>query len=310
MQVHRSSTAVQVEAHLRRHILPTFGDRPIASIRPSEIQAWVRERQGKLQAATIEVAYRYLAAIFRMAVRDRMIVRTPCVEVKLPRVERRRVTPLRTEEVAAVVAAVPERYRALIIVGAGAGLRQGEAFGLTVPHVDFLRARLHVEQQLVLLPKRPMFLAPPKTESSDRKIPLGDVVVRALARHLELFPPTCALEAVSGRQEPLVFSTDRGQPISRTTFSAQVWRPAVKVAGLTGKVTYHDLRHYYASLLIGRGASVKVVQARLGHKSATETLDTYSHLGPDDEDLTRNATDAELAALADGKTTGKIMVGE
>jgi integrase len=138
MQIHRSSTTVQVEAHIRRHLVPTFGDRPIASIRPSEIQAWVKERQAKLHPATIEVAYRYLAAIFRMAVRDGMISRTPCVDVKLPRVQRRRVQPLRTEEVADLVAAVPERYRALVILGAGAGLRQGEAFGLTVPHVDFL----------------------------------------------------------------------------------------------------------------------------------------------------------------------------
>jgi hypothetical protein len=42
----------------------------------------------------------------------------------------------------------------------------------------------------------------------------------------------------------------------------------------------HDLRHFYASLLIRHGASVKTVQARLGHKSATETLDTYGHLWP------------------------------
>jgi integrase len=49
-------------------------------------------------------------------------------------------------------------------------------------------------------------------------------------------------------------------------------------------VTFHDLRHYYASLLIRHNESVKVVQARLGHSSAAETLDTYSHLWPDSED--------------------------
>lgn len=59
-------------------------------------------------------------------------------------------------------------------------------------------------------------------------------------------------------------------------------------------VVFHDLRHYYASLLIRHGASVKVVQARLGHKSAGETLDTYSHLWPDDDDRTRGAVDAVL----------------
>jgi integrase len=61
------------------------------------------------------------------------------------------------------------------------------------------------------------------------------------------------------------------------------------------------LRHHFASLLIARGASVKVVQARLGHSSAKTTLDVYGHLWPDDEDATRAAIDDELGvALAGG----------
>lgn len=55
-----------------------------------------------------------------------------------------------------------------------------------------------------------------------------------------------------------------------------------------------ELRHFYASLLIRYGESVKVVQERLGHASAAETLDTYSHLWPDSEDRTRAAVDAVL----------------
>jgi hypothetical protein len=64
-------------------------------------------------------------------------------------------------------------------------------------------------------------------------------------------------------------------------------------------VTFHDLRHYYASLLIQHGESVKVVQRRLGHKSAVETLDTYSHLWPDSEDRTREAVDQMLGQPAE-----------
>ncbi len=56
----------------------------------------------------------------------------------------------------------------------------------------------------------------------------------------------------------------------------------------------HDLRHYFASVLIRSGASVKVVQARLGHSSAKTTLDVYGHLFADEEDRTRAAVDAEL----------------
>ena len=53
----------------------------------------------------------------------------------------------------------------------------------------------------------------------------------------------------------------------------------------------HSLRHLYASQLIRHGESVKTVQARLGHASASETLDTYSHLWPDSEERTREAVD-------------------
>ena len=62
---------------------------------------------------------------------------------------------------------------------------------------------------------------------------------------------------------------------------------------------FHALRHYYASLLIRHGESVKTVQSRLGHASAVETLDTYSHLWPDSDDRTRDAIDSVLGFTAD-----------
>ena len=89
----------------------------------------------------------------------------------------------------------------------------------------------------------------------------------------------------------------RSSPLRRTRFSS-IWRPAA-AAGRGAEVTFHDLRHYYASLLIQHGESVKVVQRRLGHKSAVETLDTYSHLWPDSEDRTRKAVDQVLGRPAE-----------
>ena len=62
----------------------------------------------------------------------------------------------------------------------------------------------------------------------------------------------------------------------------------------------HALRHYYASLLIRYGESVKTVQVRLGHASAAETLDTYSHLWPDSDDRTRAAIDSVLGEQPPG----------
>jgi hypothetical protein len=110
-------------------------------------------------------------------------------------------------------------------------------------------------------------------------------------------PALARLRRVGPWLEP-IFTDDGGAPISRTRFSADIWRPAVERAGVPKGVGFHGLRHYYASLLISQGASVKTVQARLGHASATETLNTYAHLWPESEDHTRAAIDRILGTLA------------
>jgi integrase len=136
----------------------------------------------------------------------------------------------------------------------------------------------------VQVAKQKLALGPLKTKASYRTIPLPDVVLEALSAHLAQF-----------RSTGCVFTDDAGQPLKRTRFS-EVWRHACRHAGLADSITMHDLRHYYASLLIQHGESVKVVQARLGHKDATETLNTYAHLWPDSEDSTRAAVDLVLGA--------------
>lgn len=284
-RVHRESTAAQVDSHLRNHVLPVFGSRQLSSVRPTEVQALVRGLVDKgLAPATVEVVYRYVVAIFRAAVDDQLIKSSPCRGVKLPKQERRQVVPLEVATVDALAEAVPARYRALVILAAGTGLRQGEAFGLQLDRVDFLRRTLTVDQQLVLLVGQAPKLAPPKTTASYRTIPLPGVVVDELAAHLATYPV-----GDSG----LVFTNDAGEGIKRTRFS-EIWRPAVAAAGAPDGTRFHDLRHFFASLLIRYGESVKVVQSRLGHASAAETLDTYSHLWPDSEDRTREAVDLVL----------------
>jgi integrase len=294
-QVHADTTAVAVAGDLRNNILPAFGDREIGRIRHSDVQAWVRRLSERLAPATVDRSYRWLAAIFRLAVNDDLIRRSPCFAIKLPAKPDEKVEPLRREDVEALLEALPARYRALAVVGAGAGLRQGEAFGLTVPKIDFLRGHeIRVRQQLKHLAPDPPYLGRTKTPSSVRAVPVGDTVLHALARHLEQFPAVTELVGhQSGQPEPLVFTDDRGEPLRGNRF-ARVWGRARVDAGLCDDVTFHDLRHYFASLLIHKGLSVKAVQEALGHKTATETLNTYGHLWPDDAGLTRRAVDEVL----------------
>jgi integrase len=284
-QVHRPTSAAHAETMLRRHAYPAFGGRPLSSIRPSEIQAWVKGRP--LAPSTVHVLHGIVSSIFRAAVRDRLITSSPCEATKLPRKVRPKIVPLSIEAVDGLAAAVPEHYRALVILCAGMGLRQGEAFGLTEDRVDFLRRKIEVDRQLV--GREPAGLprfGPPKTSASFRTIPLPDVVGEALAEHLRVF---------GTGPGGLLFRGDNDVPLRRPWFSRWVWRPAVGVVDEAPAGTgMHDLRHFYASLLIRHGESVKVVQARLGHATAAETLDTYSHLWPDSDDTTRTAVDSAL----------------
>lgn len=303
----RPSSRYNYESHLRRHVYPTFGDRRLSSIMPSEVQAWVSRltvgdpaRKAKpLAASTAGVVHAILFSIMAAAVVDRKIKANPCEATKLPKDERvRRVVPMTTEQTLVIRESMPAELRAMVTLGAGTGMRQSEVFGLTLDRLDMLRRTVTVDRQILTVPGRGPAFGPPKTKASVRTIPLPRVVVDALAEHLAAFP---ALD--DGAFAGLVFHHDGG-PWTRQAFG-HIWRPVVQAAGLPPRTGFHALRHYYASLLIRHGESVKTVQARLGHASAAETLDTYSHLWPDSEDRTRDAVDLVLAPVADSLRTAE-----
>ena len=321
---HRASTAAKVESNLRNHILPFFDDQPIGLIRPSAIKSWVKDRSAAMSPSTLEVVYSYLVAIFKTAVDDRVISSSPCPLPKrvLPRPPKHEVSPPTTAEVEAILVALPARYRAIAIVAAGAGLRSGEILGLTKPKFDALRRQLIVDQQLLMPSKGAAYIGQPKTDASYRTVPIPQAVVDALAAHIAAFPsePVTLLSNASGKDETkaheFLFTNEKGQPIRRNRLN-EIWRAAVAAAtveksgetvSVADGIGLHDLRHYYASLLIHAGCSVKTVQKRLGHSSAAETLDTYAHLWDDDEDRTRDAVQAVLGEVLNG-TAERAAVG-
>lgn len=295
VQVHRPGTARSAEQQLRLHVYPVIGARPIADIRQSEIQGLVRRMGEQLAPGTVEVTYGRVVAVFRSAVRDRLIASSPCVDITLPsKPPASTLQVLEREQVAALALAVPARYRGLVVAGAGTGLRPSELFGLTVDRIDFLKRVVRVDRQLVRV-KGGVDFGPLKTQASYRTVPLGQTVVGALAAHLAEWPAHPDLG--------LVFTSDRSGPVQQHPF-ASTFDTARTRAKLPAWATPHDLRHYFASVLIRSGASVKVVQARLGHASAKTTLDTYGHLFADEEDRTRAAIDAEFGGIA-GWTRGE-----
>lgn len=298
-QLHIESTAIHVEHAIRLHIVPILGKFAVGKVRPSNVQAWVKDRSAVLAPTTLRVVYRYLSAIFASAVRDRLIARTPCIDIKLPAIDRdKRVIPT-PEQVHSLARLMPDRLSAAVYVAAGCGLRLGEVLGLEVGDIDFDRAELSVRQQLKSHKGRPPYLGRPKTKTSARVVELPEVVADALRRHLEKAPDPVEVDDETNPRKPvrrpavLVFRSADGNPVFASTFS-RTWVPVRTRVGLPPRWGFHGLRHYYATLLIHAGASVKTVQLALGHSTPTITLNEYVHEWPDVLDRTRALVDGAL----------------
>ncbi len=284
------STRESVASVLRVHLLPTFGDVELRAVRPSTVQAWLRGRQERSAPKSVRVMLGWLSSILGAAVADELIARNPCraPSVKAPALDQSPVVPWTRERVDAVIAAHPAPYRAVPVVAAGCGLRQGEVFGLRVVDVDFLRHRVLVRQQVKLVGGRPV-IAPPKGRKT-REVPLPDVVAVAIAERLRAHP---------AGEDGLVFTSRERKPLDRTHYNPYVWKPALVAAGVepTRANGMHALRHHYASVLLDGGVSIRALADYLGHSDPGFTLRVYTHLMPASEDRARQVVDAAFCRV-------------
>jgi len=142
--------------------------------------------------------------------------------VELPPKSKVEVIPPTVEEVQALLTAMPDRCRIAGVLAAGVGLRQGEALGLTVDRIDFLRRHVRIDRQMVTPKQGAPRFGPVKGSILSRTVPLADAVLEALSDHLAAFPPG---------PEGIVLTYHDGRPIKRNRFGA-MWRQTEHRAGL------------------------------------------------------------------------------
>ena len=274
----RPSTVRQAEVHVKL-IRERFGAVQLAAVRPSEVRSWTAALRAEGRAPSYVYAlHGRLSQIMADAVHDGLIPRNPCSRRTSPGAAKQRPYVATTAHVWALYDAVPVGIRPAVLLGAHAGLRLSEAAALRPEDVDFLH--------LVISPAIQWPAEPLKTEASRTPIPIP----RELA--LEL---SAALARSGG--EAFV-TNDLLRPAGPWAIERAVRAHRV-AAGLPANFRYHDLRHYFASLLIASGLDVKVVQARMRHESAKTTLDTYGHLWPDRDESSRTAISAVYAERPD-----------
>ncbi|MFI9295361.1 tyrosine-type recombinase/integrase [Streptomyces gardneri] len=257
-RIYRPNSALKVDGVFRLYIDPSFQHRPVGKITTDEIRAWLAsDRMANLSPASRHTALGYLHSVLHKAIEDGLINRDPSSPVKVNGGKHKPIDRvLSSHEVSLLIKAAPDELRPVVMLAAGTGLRLGEVLGLAAQDVDLERNLLHVRQQWLLKQGE---LGPLKTESSRRTVPLADVLVTMLRPLVE--------SAESSSAPHLLFTLGRRVE--------GMWAKAIKDAGVAAR--FHDLRHHFASVLIGSGADVKAVQKILGHTSAAMTLDTYAH---------------------------------
>jgi hypothetical protein len=151
--MHKPLTVIRHDGLIRNHIEPTpFGSRRVATVRPSEVQAWVTDRSKVLAPLTVRILVGLVRSAFNAAVVDRIVGASPFQKIVLPRVERDRIVPLTVEQVDELADVIGDRYRAMVVAQAGLGLRIGELLACASRTSTFSAVRFESSIRLTSAP--------------------------------------------------------------------------------------------------------------------------------------------------------------
>lgn len=277
-----------------------FGNVPVQDLDVATInKAYAKMRKSGTSASALHKTHQKLSQVMKRAVKEEIILRNPCDlidDVKRPEAAERR--SLSAEQAMQLALDLKECERSGRIVAVwlalATGVRRGEALGLVWGNVDLVRKRIRIQKQLDSKGVR----RDPKSHKSKRNLAIDDGTIAFLAEwkimQADLFyqggdvpddAPVCSNDTDGNFISPAAFDKWRRAWFVDHGLGAfgkvEVWhdRNGVKRYRRSGYKGYnlHELRHTQATLLIGSGADIKTVQNRLGHSSASLTMNIYAH---------------------------------
>ena len=276
-----------------------LGPMPLSALLPGDIQAAVDARCKVAAPATVVRDVAALRACINAAVDTDLIGRSPVRKVALPKVRPPERECLSPDDLAKLVAELPDHYATLVLSAGVLGLRWGEAVGLRVRDLDFMRRTLTVAQVVEELAGHLRVVPEAKSRASLRTLSVPPFLMDTLAGHLARFRP--GLEADS---EELVFLGPRGG-VLRRRFGDRILAPAAERAGLNG-LTFHALRHAAVTALVDEGVHPRVMQARAGHDTARLTMERYAHVTDGADREAAAALEARFAPAMAGASGTRV----
>lgn len=281
----RHSTYVSYEGYVRKHLVPALGALPLDKLIPADLQRLYLQKlqQDHLSPKTIANLHACLHRALQQAVKEQLILSNPCDAVDLPRKDAAEISVLTREQQAQLMQeSYRHRYGVFIRLALSTGMRIGEIVGLRWSDVDLNNRILFVRSTLNRLPtvdgesKTQLFVGTPKTKNGRRSIPLFDAIILDFWDWRKVQEADAQLARCAYENTGYVVTNEFGRPIEPRTFRDHYIR-ILKAAGLP-HLTFHALRHTFATRAIEQGMDVKALSKILGHASVGFTLDTYAHL--------------------------------
>jgi integrase len=287
------STKARYKREIKTHIQPYFQNIKIQNINLFTMQKFFNyliEEKG-LSRNTIEISRRILSGAFNKAVEAKMIKDSPMIGIELPKEEEHEFNVWDNNHINTFLGIADTRYAKYakhyidILIALMTGMRKGEVLGLTWDNVDFEKKTIFVDK---ILDEDNQIQFRTKTATSKRVITIPDLLVRHLKEHKikqekELKKHNCINE------NNLVICTLRGKPVYGCNLN-RLLKSICERYNLP-ILRFHDLRHTHATTLIADEVHFKIVQKRLGHKKSKTTLDRYSHVLPEMQQVAADRLD-------------------
>jgi integrase len=287
----RDATKADYRRDLERYWLPSLGSKRLPAITAPMIARVLaeiagREDDGYLADRTLKRLSAPLAALMATAVEEGVIGTNPARDVNVPSgrdelhrfdedaddgddPEPGKAKALTSEQVAAVLLVVNQRWRLLFALLAATGLRISEALALRWRDLELDGGRPVVKVRRAHV--RGAY-GPPKSKYGRREVPIPFALVRELRERRKVTEWPGADE--------LVFPSMAGTVMDPGNLHRRTLKPAAQEAGV-GWAGFHAFRHHCASRLIADGRNIVQVSRWLGHHSPSFTLGTYAHLMDD-----------------------------
>jgi integrase len=278
----RESTYSRDKYLVTNHIKPALGRLKLRNVNALHLQGLYRDRLDTgLSGSTVQKIHHVLHKALAQAVRWSLIPRNPADSVKAPTPTPKEMHPLTAQEARRLLEAVQgDKLEALYVLAVHTGMRRRELLGLKWPDIDLDNATVRVRRTLTRTDNgRRLALGEPKTKNSRRTVRLTEKAVEALRSHRARQAEQKLGVGSLYQDQGLVFAGEGGGLINPSNLRQRSFIPLLKRAGLP-QITFHDLRHTYASLLFQKNVHPKIVSDTLGHASVAITIDTYSHMLP------------------------------